>query len=197
MKNINILFLSLLMVSPVSLYAQDDETTQEETASVIQVRKTKKQEPTRTIKGRVVSEATREPLAGVLIQSVAGDGYSTLTEEDGTFSMQVPLYSSAVTVTIPGYNMVRVGLNKSGVLRDIVMQGDAARALYGTDDNILNNVKTGSMEFSAARNVTSEIGNQLGANVRTIARSGALAVGNYMTCYRNYFRWHKFSNFCL
>ncbi len=168
------------MVSPVSLYAQDDEATQEGTASVIQVRKTKKQEPTRTIKGRVISEATREPLAGVLIQSIAGDGYSTLSEEDGTFSMQVPLYSSAVTVTIPGYNMVRVGLNKSGILRDIKMQSDAARALYGADDNILNNVKTGSMEFTAARNVTSEIGNQLGANVRTIARSGALAVGNYM-----------------
>lgn len=167
------------MFSPLSSFAQTEDE-QEEGGSVVQIRKTRKQEETRTIKGRVISQAGHTPLVGVLIQSVAGDGYSTLTEEDGTFSLQVPLYSSAVTVTIPGYNMIRVGLNKSGNLRDIVMQSDAARALYGADDNVMNNVKTSSMEFTAARNVTSEIGNQLGANVRTIARSGAIAVGNYM-----------------
>lgn len=169
------------MISPLSMFAQAEGDTQDvDTATVTRIRKTKKQESTRTITGRVVAQAGHEPLAGVLVQSVAGDGYSTLTEEDGTFSFPVPLYSSAITVTIPGYNMVRVGLNKSGQLRDIVMQSEAVRPLYGQDDNILNNVKTGSMEFTAARNVTSEIGNQLGANVYTVARSGALAVGNYM-----------------
>ena len=167
------------MVSPLSLFAQEDETSQEK-PSVIQIRKTKKQEATRTIQGRVISDATGEPLVGVLVQSIAGRGYSTLTEEDGTFKMQVPLYSSAVTVTIPGYSMARVGLNKSGQLRDIVMQSEASRVVYGADDNVLNNVKAGSIEFTAARNVTSEIGNQLAANVHTVARSGALAVGNYM-----------------
>ncbi len=167
------------MVSPLSLFAQEDGTSQEK-PSVIQIRKTKKQEATRTIQGRVISDATGEPLVGVLVQSIAGRGYSTLTEEDGTFKMQVPLYSSAVTVTIPGYSMARVGLNKSGQLRDIVMQSEASRVVYGADDNVLNNVKAGSIEFTAARNVTSEIGNQLAANVHTVARSGALAVGNYM-----------------
>lgn len=182
MKRLNIFCLSLLMVCPLSTFAQTEEENeqQEGSESVIQIRKTKKQEATRTIKGRVVSEAGREPLVGVLIQSVAGEGYSALSEEDGTFSLQVPLYSSAITVTIPGYNMVRVGLNKSGELRDIVMQSDAARALYGADDNISNNVKTSSLEFTAARNVSSEIGSQLGANVHTVARSGAIGVGNYM-----------------
>ena len=181
MKKLNIFCLSLLLASPLTLVAQtEEEAVQDEAVSVIQIRKTKKQETTRTIQGRVVSQVGHEPLVGVLVQSVAGEGYSTLTEEDGTFSLEVPLYSSAVTVTIPGYNMVRVGLNKSGRLRDIVMQSNAAPALYGKDDNVLNNVKTGSIEFSSTRNVTSEIGNQLGANVRTIARSGAIAVGNYM-----------------
>ena len=182
MKRLNIFCLSLLMVCPLSTFAQTEEENeqQEGSESVIQIRKTKKQEATRTIKGRVVSEAGREPLVGVLIQSVAGEGYSALSEEDGTFSLQVPLYSSAITVTIPGYNMVRVGLNKSGELRDIVMQSDAARALYGADDNISNNVKTSSLEFTAARNVSSEIGSQLGANVHMVARSGAIGVGNYM-----------------
>lgn len=181
MKRLSIICLSLLVASPLISFAQtEDDAMPQDTASVRRVPKAKKTEPTRTIKGRVLSQAGHEPLAGVLIQSIAGDGYSTLSEEDGSFTMEVPLYSSAITVTIPGYNMVRVGLNKSGELRDILMQSDAARPLYGADDNILNNAKTGSLEFTSARNITSEIGNQLGANVRTIARSGALAVGNYM-----------------
>ncbi len=181
MKRLSIFCLSFLVASPLSLFAQTEtEETSQDTVAIRRIAKTKKTEPTRTIKGRVLSEVGREPLAGVLVQSVAGEGYSTLTEEDGTFTMQLPLYSSAVSITIPGYNMVRVGLNKSGDLRDIIMQSDAARPLYGADDNILNNVKTSSLEFTSARNVTSEIGNQLGANVRTIARSGIIGVGNYM-----------------
>ena len=182
MKKLNIFCLSLLMVSPLSLFAQteEDEIVEEETASVVQIRKTKKQEATRSIVGRVIGSDRKEPLVGVLVQGVSVDGYSSLTEEDGTFKVDVPLYCSAVSVTIPGYNTIRVGLNKSGDLGDILMQSEAARPLYGADDNIFNHVKTGSMEFTAARNVTSEVGNQLGANVHTVARSGALAVGNYM-----------------
>ncbi len=182
MKKINILTLSLLMISSNTLYAQTEGEDQEDEPVIIRYHKaTKKDEPTRTIKGKVLAQAGNEPLAGVLIQSVAGEGYSTLSDEDGTFSLQVPLYSSAVTVTIPGYNTVRVGLNKSGELRDIILQSDAIRGLYAADDNITNKVSTGSIEFTPARNIKSEIENQLGANVRTIERSGALAVGNYMT----------------
>ncbi|MCD8266276.1 MAG: SusC/RagA family TonB-linked outer membrane protein, partial [Prevotellaceae bacterium] len=117
----------------------------------------------------------------MLVQSIAGEGYSTLSEEDGTFEMEVPTYSSAVTVTIPGFNMIRVGLNRSGELGTIYMQSEASRALYGADDNINNVVATDDMEFTSARNVTTEIGSQLGATVFTRARSGGIAQGNYMS----------------
>lgn len=183
MKKINIFCLSLLLASPLCVNAQteDEEQVQEEQSAVKVIRKAKKEEPTRTISGKVVAQAGHQPLAGVLIQSIAGEGYSTLSNEDGTFSLEVPLYSSALSVTIPGYNTVRVGLNKSGQLRDIVLQSDAARALYTETDNINNNVATGSTEFTPARNIKYEIENQLAANVRSVERSGALAVGNYLT----------------
>ncbi len=170
------------MASPLCLYAQteDTEIEDDDDEPVTVVHKVQKQEPTRTIKGCVIAEKDHLPLAGVLVQSIAGEGYSTLTEEDGTFEMQVPTYSSAVSVTIPGFNMIRVGLNRSGELGTIYMQSDASRALYSATDNITNAVSTESMEFTAARNVTSEIGNQLGANVYSHVRSGAIAVGSYM-----------------
>ncbi len=181
MKKINIFCLSLLVASPLGLYAQTEEEEAAKAVAAVTVhRKAKKQEPTRTISGKVLAEAGNEPLAGVLIQSVAGEGYSTLSNEDGTFKLEVPLYSSALRVTIPGYNGIRVGLNKSGQLRDIVLQSDAVRPLYTDDDNITNVVSTGSLEFSPARNIKSEVVDQLGANVHSSERSGALAVGAYM-----------------
>lgn len=182
MRYLNIICFSLLVATPLCSFAQeeDEDFEEEEVVKITRVPKAKKQEPTRTIKGRVLGQNDGLPLVGVLIQSVAGEGYSALTEEDGTFTMEVPLYCSAVKITIPGFNNIRVGLNKSGDLRDIVMQSDASKGLYSSDDNISNVVSTGDMTYSAARNVTTEIGSQLGASVRTIARSGVSGVGNYL-----------------
>ncbi len=182
MKKLNIFCLSMLLAAPVYVSAQDveEEDANDEVVLVTRVAKTKKVEPTRTIEGRVISQSDKKPLAGVLIQSVAGQGYSTLSEDDGTFTMQVPLYSSAVTVSIPGYNMIRVGLNESGKLRDIVMQDDAAKALYTQDDNILNKAYASDFGYSAARNVASEIQDQLGSYVHAITRNGVSGIGSYM-----------------
>lgn len=183
MKTVGYICLSLFLVAaPLAGFAQDDVEEEEiDTTAVQRVRKgIKKQEPTREISGRVVSQQGHAPLAGVLVQSIAGTGYSALTEEDGTFRLQVPLYSSAVEVTIPGYNKVRVGLNESGKLRDIVMQSDAARALYGDDDNILGHSRAKGFDFSSAANIATEIENQLGAEVRTTERSGINGLGAYM-----------------
>lgn len=181
MKKLNIFCLSMLLTAPVCVSAQDvEEEDADEVVLVTRVAKTKKVEPTRTITGRVLSQADNQPLAGVLIQSIAGQGYSTLSEEDGSFTMQVPLYSSAVTVTIPGYNMVRVGLNESGKLRDIIMQDESAKALYTEDDNILNKVAATDFGYTAARNITSEIQDQLGGYAHAITRNGVSGIGTYM-----------------
>lgn len=174
----------MLLAAPVCVSAQDvdvdEEANDDEVILVTRVAKTKKVEPTRTIQGRVLSQASKQPLAGVLIQSVAGEGYSTLSEDNGSFTMQVPLYCSAITVSIPGYNMARVGLNESGQLRDIIMQDESAKALYTEDDNILNKVWATDLGYSATRNVTNEIQDQLGSYVHAITRNGVSGIGSYM-----------------
>lgn len=181
MKTVGFFCLSLFLALPTVALAQDEVAQDDEAAVVQRVRKSnKKTEPTREIRGRVVAQQGHAPLAGVLVQSIAGEGYSALTEEDGTFRLNVPTYSSAVEVTIPGYNTVRVGLNESGQLRDIVLQSDAARALYGKDDNILGHAVASGFDYSNATNIATEIENQLGAEVRTTERGGLSALGAYM-----------------
>ena len=182
MKNINILLMTLLLAAPLSIVAQseDADEAQDTVAVVKRVRKSRKQEATREIKGRVLGYQGRTPLAGAMIQSVAGKGYSTLTDEDGTFTMKVPVYGTVVTVTIPGYNTIRVGLNKSGDLGDIIMQSDAAKSLYTADDNIKNVVSASSMEFTSAVNPMDEIGNQLQGILNSRTRSGYPGIGSYI-----------------
>ena len=127
MKKAVLIYLPLLLAMPLIASAQDELEEEVTENAVARVRKApKKQEATRTITGRVVSQQGNTPLSGVLVQATAGEGYSALTDDKGSFSLQVPLYCSSVEVTIPGYNRVRVGLNKSGQLRDIVMQSSAA-----------------------------------------------------------------------
>lgn len=182
MRKVGLIYFSLFLALPLAVVAQDEFTDEEvtDTMQVRRIHKAKKQEPTREITGRVVSQQNHAPLTGVLVQAIAGDGYSALTDEDGSFKMQVPLYCSAIEATIPGYNKVRVGLNANGQLRDIVLQSDAARALYGADDNILNNAEAADFDFSNSVNITSDIQNRLGAEVRITERSGLTGIGSYM-----------------
>ncbi len=182
MKSLNLYCLSLLLLVPSVTFAQEDATPEDaDTVAVRHIRKTaKNQEPVREISGRVVSPEGHAPLSGVLVQSIVGDGYSTLTDEEGGFTMKVPLYCSAIKVTLPGYNTVRVGLNKSGQLRDIILNSDAAPAMYGEDDNIMNVVSAKDFEYSNAVNIATEIQNQLGADVFANQRSGLTGAGSYM-----------------
>lgn len=182
MKSVGLYCLSLCLMFPVASFAQDEADMDVEDSVVVQhVRKTaKKREPTREISGMVVSQQGQTPLAGVLVQAVAGEGYSALTDEDGCFSLKVPLYNSAITVTLPGYNTVRVGLNESGRLRKIVLHNEAARPLYQEDDNIMNVSRASDFDFSSASNIATEIQSQLGADVRSMQRSDLQAVGSYM-----------------
>ena len=182
MKSLSLYCLSMFLVLPGIAFAQDDMSMDEaDTVAVRHIRKTaKKDEAVREISGKVVSPQDHQPLAGVLVQSIVGDGYSTLTDENGDFTMKVPLYCSAIKVTLPGFNTVRVGLNKSGKLNDIILHSEAAPALYGEDDNIMNIARAKDFDYSNAVNIATEIQSRLGADVLVNHRSGITGTGGYM-----------------
>lgn len=184
MKRYKFYCLALLMAGASGAQAQE-EMTEADTASFVMAaradRPIKKNVKTRPVSGRVCSVSAGTPLPGALVSVSGYDGYSTLTDEDGTFKMDVPEYATALKVTAPDYNTVRVGINKSGLLRDVVLYSSMTRANYTEDDNILNTVQTSDFSYSSALNITSEIGDQLGAYVRTISRGGTPGIGSYIT----------------
>ncbi|WP_462360583.1 SusC/RagA family TonB-linked outer membrane protein [Paraprevotella clara] len=167
------------MAGTLGGYAQEeaaaDTVTAARPASPI-----KKNVKTRPVSGRVFAVTFGTPLGGALVSVSGYDGYSTLTEEDGTYKLDVPEFATALTVTAPDYNSVRVGINQSGKLRDVTLYSSVMRSAYSADDNILNTVVADKFDYSPSLNITSEIGDQLGANVRTISRGGTPGIGNFM-----------------
>ncbi len=179
MKKYRFYCLALMMAGALGAYAQEEATADSQPAAK-QVRQIKKDVKTRAVSGRVFSVNTSTPLGGALVSVSGYDGYSTLTNEDGTFQLNVPEYATALKVTAPDHNTVRMGLNESGKLRDLILYSTQVRSKYDADDNILNVASSENFNLSSALNITSEIGEQLGANVRTISRGGTPGIGNFM-----------------
>ena len=179
MKRYRFYCLALLMAGTLGGYAQEEAATDTVTAArpASPINKNVK---TRPVSGRVFAVTSGTPLGGALVSVSGYDGYSALTEEDGTYKLDVPEYATALKITAPDYNTVRVGINQSGKLRDVTMYSNAMRSAYGADDNILNTVVADKFDYSPSLNITSEIGDQLGANVRTISRGGTPGIGNFM-----------------
>lgn len=179
MKRYRFYCLALLMAGTLGGYAQEEAATDTVTAAR-PASPIKKNVKTRPVSGQVFAVTSGTPLGGALVSVSGYDGYSALTEEDGTYKLDVPEYATVLKITAPDYNTVRVGINQSGKLRDVTMYSSAMRSAYGADDNILNTVVADKFDYSPSLNITSEIGDQLGANVRTISRGGTPGIGNFM-----------------
>ena len=59
--------------------------------------------PTVTIHGVVYDKATNRPLGGVQLQALGDKRYTAMTEDDGTFSIQVPKFVTSLYVHTPSY----------------------------------------------------------------------------------------------
>lgn len=68
---------------------------------------------TRTIRGKVLSGTDKKPKGGAMVSTHGISGYSTLTEEDGTFKLDLPVFASSIDVSSPDDHLVEVGLRST------------------------------------------------------------------------------------
>ena len=92
------------------MVAQDDVTsTEEETEAPVRrvAKKPQKTYPMKAVSGRVTDGATGQPMGGVRIQALQLPQYSALTEEDGTYTLEVPTFCDVLVFDAPDYNLVQ------------------------------------------------------------------------------------------
>ena len=107
---ISLCFTALSCLCMTNVYAQGEY--EEEVAVVKKPAKVKKEKTYRmkTVTGLVTDDATGEPMGGVRVQALGLEKYSTLTEEDGYYSLSIPVFSDAVYVYAEGYNPLQVSV---------------------------------------------------------------------------------------
>ena len=172
--------LGLMLVFPVTLSAQDDETEQPQENTVQAIHQKKKKYDTRTVTGRVVDAATQQPIGGCIVAADGVNGYSGLTEDDGTYKVEVPLFSTALYITSPDHNPLRMGLMNGEPQNEAKLHATTFEAEYAPDVNVLNDYTAHDFKYTFATNIKEEVQKQLGGQVYTINRGGMQGIGSVM-----------------
>ena len=173
--------LLVITMCAAPAFAQDDDTEEVETA-IKQPKRTEKavQYETVTIKGVVTDQATKKPLAGVQLQALGYIRYTAMTGEDGTFTIKVPVFATALYVHSPGYMSQQVAIIAGDASQqlDIRMLNDKFQSMYGTGTDYTAKAEAQINRFGVT--VDNEITSKLGGDMRSVMRSAALDGGASM-----------------
>ena len=179
MKRYILFGLSLLMAFPVCVSAQEDTEEAVETAVRV-VKKKQKQYETRTISGRVLNATTHQPISGAIVTADGIDGYSVLTEDNGSYELKVPLFTTSVFVTSPDFNPIRMGIQADQAQYDVILYPAAFQADYERQMNMRGDREAADFKYTNSVNIKDEVQKQLGGQVYTITRNGTPGVGSVM-----------------
>lgn len=184
MKKHNILCWSLLlsMGLTVEAYAQDDEVMYaEEVTEKAPVKKDMSDDrscyPMMNLKGVVTDAATGMTLAGIQLQSLNNGLYTAMTDAKGEFTIKVPVFTTTLFVHAPGYLNQQVPVSQDGM--KVVVIPDKFNKMYDNTNHILARSEF-QMDHTTSQSAESDIEDHLGADVRTITRSGGPGYGGVM-----------------
>jgi len=168
------------MAFPVSVVAQDDDTEEEAETTVRAIVKKQKDYPTRTVRGVVTDAATKKPIAGAIVRADGIDGYSALTDDDGSYELKVPVFTTSIFVRTPDYNPVRQGLMPGEQQKTSCLYPAIFNAEYQAETSVRNDYQATDFKYTNSVNIKDEIQKQLGGQVYTISRNGTPGVGSVM-----------------
>ena len=175
-------FLLLSGLSIPNVYAQDElESTEGEGEEEVVARKAKKPEKQykmKTVKGVITDDATGEPMGGVRIQAFGLERYSTLTEEDGSYTLDIPVFSDAIYVYAEGYNPLQCAVKNgeaNGRLIDVNFNA------YYTEGTTITSQKTVTLNETSSVSIDEDIERKLAGDIHAVLRNGTPGVGNFMT----------------
>lgn len=130
------------------------------------------------IVGTVIDATTQEAVAGVRVEALNNNRYTAMTKPDGTFSIKIPAHVVSLYVSTPGYESVIIKARQEGAV--IVYLYDEKFSSFVENSFEITAKNEATFDISKATTVETEIQNRLGADVRTITRSGTVGIGGLM-----------------
>ena len=182
MKKYILFGITLLMALPMNVWAQDEFDDEEEEVEVKARTFTQKQKQyeTRVVKGIVLDATTRKPISGAIVRAAEIDGYSVLTEDNGAYELKVPVFTSALYVSTPDYNPVKIGLQRVEQQKTVTLYPSTFAAEYAAMTNVRGDYSATDFKYTSAINIKDEIQKQLGAQAYTKTLSGTPGIGSVM-----------------
>ena len=172
--------ISAMMLCCMASKAQEDSVAVGDSTQQGKTVRVQKHVKTRTIRGKVLSGTDKKPKGGAMVSTHGISGYSTLTEEDGTFKLELPVFASSIDVSAPDDNLVEVGLRSTEEQPLIFLYPRTVSPLYSKETDILNMRVAEGFDYSPALSVEEDIQRELGASVRTVMRNGTPGIGGVM-----------------
>ena len=130
------------------------------------------------ITGTVFDAATQEVIPGVRVEALNNNHYTAMTKPDGTFTIKVPAHVASLYISTPGYESVIIKARQKGDIK--VNLYDEKFSSFVENGFDVTAKSEAVIDMSKATTLETEVQNQLGADVRTIMRSGTVGLGGLM-----------------
>lgn len=164
------------MAFPVYVSAQEEVDNEEDAPRKVVKAQIKKYE-TRTVKGRVVDAVTGNPVAGAIVKASGVEGYSALTNDNGEYTVNAPVFSSAIYISAVDYNSVVIGLAKDEQQKEARLYSVAFTGDYAEETDVMVDKTATDFHYSSVANIKEEMQKQMGAYAYTTTRNGQPGVG--------------------
>lgn len=134
--------------------------------------------PTKEIKGKVVDAATGMPAAGIRVQGYNDNSHSAMTDENGEYTLKVPLYVTSVLLQAEGYNLAQQAVNPDGNQPVAKMYSDKFTDIYTSSINATTR-KTAKVDYNNNDlSIDNQLQSSLGGDIfATMRRGGGEAEG--------------------
>ena len=130
-----------------------------------------------TVKGTITDESTKQGIGGVRVQALGYEKYSTLTNEDGTYSIEVPTFVTSLYLYSPDYNVQQVAIKNGDVNAALI--SDKLKGYY-TDGTTITSRDGIVLDETSSLTLETEVEKFLAGSVHSVSRSGLPGQGAYL-----------------
>lgn len=161
-----------------TLMAQEDATADTTKAKPVAKKTVTKQYPMKKVSGTIFDAATHEPMGGVRVQALADKRYTALTEDNGTYTIEVPTFVTSLFVSVPEYNNTQIAIkgekDQNAQLHSTIFMP------FFNDGTTITSTRKATIAETSGLTIEPEIEKQLGGDIHTINRGGMPAQGAVM-----------------
>jgi len=176
-------FISIAGTVPAMAQEQDEE--KDEIAQVVynkraaEAAKEAKKYVMKSVQGRILDNATGQPLSGAIVRALGYDNFSVLTEEDGSYKISIPNFVNTLYITAPDFQPIQLAVkgeeNQNASMLSNKLQG------YYTEGNSIYSSKKVTLDETSSISVETDMELKLAGDVRSVSRGGMLGMGDYLT----------------